>query len=519
MFALKDDTKVYKVGIYTRLSREDEDTPQSESIQNQKDFLMQFVLNKGWELADIYVDDGFSGTNFERPAFIRMIKDAEDKKLNLIITKDLSRLGRDYIETGYYLEKYFPEHNLRYIAVNDNIDTFHDDSNNDMNPFRSVINDMYAKDISKKVRTAMDTKRKNGKFIGSFAPYGYMKSTDDKNKLIIDTDAAETVKRIFNLYLNGNGYNTIADILNKEAEPCPSIYKKAKNPKYKNGNAHIGLWTSETIGSILRNPTYTGDITQNKYRKVNYKSKKLKCLSRDNWITINNTHECIIDKIDFSAVQGMISQNTVYKDNNNRKVHILGGIVYCGDCGERMTFTKSSNGNVYCICSNYKRFKRCTRHSIKESDLLKYVINDLKKISSKVIDKDKLLNKVKVNNERCIFEDKENNINNRLEEIKKSIKQMYEDKLRGILSEEDFIDINKEFNKEKIKLSEELKIIKDKLHEKDEDNNKQEENLRLIESIINFNKPDKFTLSQLIKSIQIYENKKIVINYNFKCPV
>lgn len=195
MYALEDnhqkrDTKIYNTAIYVRLSREDERSTESESIANQKDYLMGYVLEQGWNLVDIFVDDGYSGTNFNRPDFNRLIKAIESKKVNLVITKDMSRLGRDYIDTGYYIERYFPEHSVRYIALNDGIDTFANTSNNDMSPFKSVMNDMYAKDISKKVRTTADLKRKNGEFIGSFAPYGYRKDPNNKNKLLVDQAVA-----------------------------------------------------------------------------------------------------------------------------------------------------------------------------------------------------------------------------------------------------------------------------------------------------------------------------------------
>jgi len=192
-----NDTETYSVGIYLRLSKEDEIAGQSESISNQRDFITSYVLEQGWDIYDFYIDDGYSGLNFDRPAFKRMISDIENKKINLVITKDLSRLGRDYIDTGNYIERYFPQRNVRYIALNDGIDTFASSANNDMSPFKSVINDMYAKDISKKVRAVLDTKRKKGQFIGAFAPYGYKKDPTNKNNIIIDEVAASVVRRIY----------------------------------------------------------------------------------------------------------------------------------------------------------------------------------------------------------------------------------------------------------------------------------------------------------------------------------
>lgn len=285
----------FNVGLYLRLSKEDDTYNQSESILNQKDYLSDIVIKNGWTLVDTYVDDGFTGTNFDRPGFNMLLNDIEEKKINLVITKDLSRLGRDYIKTGYYIEQYFPEHGVRFIAVNDGIDTFsQNNSNNDLSPFKSVMNDIYAKDISKKVRSTMDNKRANGKFIGAFAPYGYVKSPENKNKLVIDPETSPIIKQIFKLYLSGYGYAKIANILNDEEVPPPSVHK-LNNSNYKNPKLKSCLWTHETVSKILSNPTYAGNLAQNKYYKVNYKLKKLRNVPRDKWVVVENTHEPIVD--------------------------------------------------------------------------------------------------------------------------------------------------------------------------------------------------------------------------------
>ena len=223
-----DNYKIFNVGIYLRVSQEDEKEGQSESIGNQQDFITRYVLEQGWNLTNVYIDDGWSGLNFERPDFKRMIADIESKKINLVITKDLSRLGRDYIDTGYYLERYFPQKNVRYIAINDGIDTFSQNGNTDMSPFKAVINDMYAKDISNKVRTALHTKKLKGDFIGSVAPYGYMKDPNNKGKLIIEEETAEVVKQIFEIFLEGGTKLGIANKLSMQGVPTPSQSKNLK---------------------------------------------------------------------------------------------------------------------------------------------------------------------------------------------------------------------------------------------------------------------------------------------------
>lgn len=328
----------YKVGIYCRLSREDELGYQSESIKNQKDYLTKYVVDNEWTIVDIYIDDGYTGTNFDRPDFKRLIKDIEKGNINIVITKDLSRLGRDYISTGYYLEKYFPENDIRYIAVNDAIDTFKNSAGNDISPFKSVINDMYAKDISMKVRSVMDSKRKEGKFIGAFAPFGYKKCKEDKNKLEIDEKIAPIVRRIFHMYIGGFGISKIAHTLNDEGVICPTEYKQ-KTTNYK-GTVIKRLWNHNTVRAILKNPTYMGCLAQNKYKKVNYKSKKLRTLSSDEWIIIEDTHKPIIDKKTFKDVQSMMKRKYSSEYKGKKSNRLFSGFVYCGDCEAYMTYTK-----------------------------------------------------------------------------------------------------------------------------------------------------------------------------------
>ncbi|WP_034328294.1 recombinase family protein [Alkaliphilus transvaalensis] len=514
------DNRIFNVGVYVRLSREDLDATESESIKNQKDYLTRYVIENGWNLVEVYCDDGYSGTNFDRPSFQRLIEDIESKRINMVITKDLSRLGRDYIGTGHYLERYFPEHNVRYIAVNDGIDTFNESSNNDMSPFRSVINDMYAKDISKKVRSVMDAKRNNGEFIGAFAPYGYAKDPQDKSKLIIDKEVAPIIVRVFEMYLQGHGYSHICHVFNDEGILSPAAYK-AQKTKYKNPKSKLGLWTHETIKRILTNPTYAGNLTQNRSKKINYKVKKLKAISKNNWITVKGTHEPIIPAEKFELVQQMINKKVSNEYSTEKSKHMLSGLIFCGDCGERMTFTKTAKGTSYCICSKYKRFKKCSRHSFLEEGLEKHVLDELKQISKYAIDKEKLLK---------IAQDKSNNtkgnkleddiaqINNRLTEIKRVIKNLYEDKLKGIISELDFIDLTQDYNKEREQLNKRLNNLDVTRKELAQHNSETDRLITLVQDIASFDNISKAIIAKLVDKIEIFEEQKIVIHYKFKKP-
>ncbi len=275
-----------KAALYLRLSRDEAGTTISESIQNQQDFLMRYAAENGLCVISVFADDGYSGTSFDRPQFKEMIDAIERKEIDTVVTKDLSRLGRDYIQTGYYLEQYFPLHNVRYIAVNDGIDTMFGGAGNDMSPFRAVFNDMYAKDISQKVRTALLTKKQKGQFIGRSAPYGYIKH---ENKLFIDKNTAPVVKHIFTWYLSGKTPKAIAEILTNEGVLAPC------------GKAFVP-WNDVTIRRILSNPTYAGHLTQNRCRKINYKVNKKVMLPKECWITVYNTHEAIIEQEIFNAV-------------------------------------------------------------------------------------------------------------------------------------------------------------------------------------------------------------------------
>ena len=264
----------YLVGLYIRLSREDEDkTHESESISNQKSLLLQYTKENNLKVYDMYIDDGYSGTNFNRPNFNRLIKDIELGKINMVITKDMSRLGRDYIGTGNLIEKYFPEHNVRYIAITDNIDTFLDSTNNDIAPFKAIMNDMYAKDISKKIKSSLKAKQKEGKWVGSKTPFGYIKDPNNKNHLIIEEEQAHIVKRIYNMCLDGLSFYKISKELTNEGIKTPAQYYEYK--WRSNYNCKYGMWHSKTIYDILTNRIYTGDTVQNKRTKVNYKIKKI----------------------------------------------------------------------------------------------------------------------------------------------------------------------------------------------------------------------------------------------------
>lgn len=491
----------------------------SESIINQKEFLTKYVTKQpNWLLIDIYIDDGFTGTNFNRPSFIRLKEDIEQGKIDMVITKDLSRLGRDYIDTGYYLEKYFPAKNVRYIAVNDGIDTFSKNSNNDIGPFMSVVNDMYAKDISKKVRTVKRTKAEKGEFIGAFAPYGYKKHPNDITKLVIDEDAAEIVKYIFNEYVNGNGLAYIAHRLNERKIPCPSVYKQ------QSSNYHCktisGLWGHNTIKKILTNKVYTGDLIQHQGEMVSYKVKKYRLLPKSEHLVKEKAHEPIIDNQTYELAQDILKRkaHNIHKKENSE--HLLGGLLYCPRCNNKYTYQVQSGlkNDMVAICSMYNRYGKdyCTRIAVRESILNEFVVQDLRKILQEKIDKEKLIksiDKTKINNDKKMLQKKIADNNRRIDEITKIIKTAYEDRVNGLLDTEEFVSFTESYKKERQELIEKTEKLNIKLS--NFENNKENELMKYIKEIVSFKDINRNIILNLIDSIEIINKENIKINYKF----
>lgn len=344
-----------RTALYLRLSREDEERKsESQSIANQRAFLLRYAEENGMEVYDCYIDDGFTGTNFDRPGFRRMIADVEGGLIDTVLVKDLSRLGRDHIDTGYYYERYFPQKRVRFIAVNDGIDTEQETAGNDMGLFKAAFNDLYAKDISKKVISALQSKKRGGEFIGARPPYGYRKSAESKNRLEPEPEEAEVVRKIYEKRLEGETFTGIARWLDSKGVPPPSA-REGKSA------AH---WNDTAVRRILTNPTYCGDLTQNRSRKVNYKVDRRRTLPPEEWITVRGTHEPVVSRAVFELVQAGIARRLPGGE------HPLGGLLFCASCGSRMAFV-SRGCYSYAVCGEWKRSggKRCRSHCCREEAL------------------------------------------------------------------------------------------------------------------------------------------------------
>ena len=383
-----------RVAIYIRLSKEDLNGSTSESVVNQKSLLTKYVKDNNFVLFDIYIDDGYSGTNFDRPAFKKMIKDIESNLIDVVIVKDLSRLGRDYIKTGEYIEKWFPIHNIRFIALLDGIDTLYDLSSNEMAPFKSVINDMYSRDNSKKIKMALRTKQEDGKWVGGCPPFGYMKDENDRNHLIINKEEVVIVKKIFSLFLKGHSINYIANYLSKQNIPTPSIIR-GKKSKYSS----FGIWSPITIKNILTNELYTGNMVQNRRKKVNYKIKKIIKNDRSSWIVVNNTHEAIVSEKEFDLVNKLLKANNKLLHHDKR---LFEGLVYCSSCNKRLVL--QTGKYEYFVCNTYRKYSKlglCTNHSVSNDKLEKEILSILDKLTGigRINDRNliiKLINKIVV---------------------------------------------------------------------------------------------------------------------------
>ena len=525
----------WNVGIYIRLSQEDEDNngdkKESNSITNQKLLLEEYILDKKeLYIFDTYIDDGYTGTNFERPGFQKMLDDIKKEKINCIIVKDLSRLGRNYIEVGNYIEKIFPMLNVRFISVNDNIDSYKNPSsvNTIIVPFKNLINDEYCRDTSMKIVSSLNGKKRKGEFVGAFPSYGYIKSKTDKHKLIVDDEAAEIVRMIFKWNVEDClGKVAICKKLNELGILNPTGHKKIELHQNYNNKGNDYTWTPSTIRNILKNEIYIGNTVQGKRKVKSYKIHKMENVPQEQWIKVENTHEAIISKELFERAQ-MLGKKDV-RMNNDGEVSKWAGILKCGDCKKAMNKKISRNGYgkkyEYYICSTYrqKSSKMCSLHKIRIEKLEEAVKNEI----------NNQLGKCKKINEIIETLQKENEIIKKKQTIEEHIikKKMKIEKINKLKLElyEDWKneDITKEEYKEyKQKYEFELSNIKRSIEKIEEEMKLQIENLEIKNRWINeFKKNKKIekltreVIETFIEKIYIFENNRMQIIFKFNSNV
>jgi site-specific DNA recombinase len=483
MAGIKEEKKIYLVGIYCRLSKDDGTDNESASIATQKSILTDYVKKQGWHIAKTYVDDGYSGTNFQRPSFQNMIKDIESGLINCVITKDLSRLGRNYLDCGLYLEVFFPEHNVRYIAVNDGVDTLNK-SAMDITPFRNILNEMYAADISVKIKSAYRARFQQGKFMGTTAPYGYIKDPADHNHLLIDDKVAHVVKEIFDLALKGNGVAKICRHLNKQHILRPAAYAAERGEtgfeRHFEGNEDKRyIWSGNSVRSILRSPIYAGNLVGYKRIAANMKSKKRPSKLPEEWEVIPNTHEGIVTQEEFDIVQQLITSRRL-PQNKGGFVNIFAGVIKCVDCGcalRAMNVHRRKRPEIIdCVqysCNNYARNGRseCSAHNIEARDLFNAVLADINCFADMAVNDEKAVRAIEkrlteTDQSRAKALEKERKkLNKRLAELDRLFSSLYEDKVMERITERNFEMMSGKYQKEQLEIEARLKEVTETLNE------------------------------------------------------
>lgn len=515
----------FNVGIYIRLSQEDKDKKyesDSESVINQRELLTNYVRNNNFNLVGEYVDDGYSGTDFERPGFQKLIEDIKNKKINCVIVKDLSRLGRDHVMTGYYMESYFPENNIRFISILESYDSFKNQASNDSSTFIIACNDYYSKQNSVKIRNVLNEKRKNGKFVGSLPCFGYMRDPEDKGHLIPNPETAPIVKQIFEWRKNGIGPSRIATMLNEKGYPTPSGYKKTN---YSTRLINRDKWNISSIKKILSNRIYTGDMIQHTQTKVNYKSKKKITLDQSMWMIVENTHEPLVDKDTFEYISKLIKQNTKdIQPKNRREKRLLEGKLFCKECGNRLSVLYRKNHDYWTAnCNRYARDpirEQCSSHFFPYNYLEDQIMEQFTKDVSRQLEEldfEELNKKVQIEVQKQT-RNLDNNINNLLiekEKITKRLTALYEDRFNEVITVDSYKELAKPFE-EKLKLINQS-IDEDQIrkYEVKSKLNELPDYTKKIKKLLDLNKPKKELVHSLIDRIVIDENRVITIQYKY----
>ena len=529
----------YNVGIYARLSRDDERQGESVSIENQKELLTRYVREQGWNLYSYYLDDGVSGTTFDRPGFNRLVQDATDGKINLVLCKDLSRLGRDYIEAGRYTDFVFPSLGCRFIALNDGVDTIR--KNNEMTVIlKNVMNDLYARDTSSKIKAVKQSTFKSGKYVGCYAPLGYKKSPEDKHKLIIDPVTAPIVRRIFDMRAQGDSFRKIARTFNDEGVPAPrTFYYMAEGRENLRGETPF--WNDVTVKTILRNEVYIGHMVQNKTGTISYKNHKQISKPRDQWIKVENTHEPLISQELWDHVQSLDKHPARGRTGKSGTIFLFSGLIRCMDCQSTMRHYQDSRKkkdgtpqSIYeaYVCNRYccGGKSACTSHHINQRVLVDLVTMDIR---SKAIyamnDPEGLKAKILKAREAVSMEQTKamqvslNALDKRLGELEKLVQAAYEDKVMGRIPEDICIKLLKQYEAERTEKLESKQALSNKLAESATDVKAVDDWLSIIRDYTQLEELDRPTLVRLISKIEVGEKtvvdgiteRTINIYYNF----
>ena len=517
--------KTYNVGIYCRLSNDDERDGESVSIENQKLLLQSYVRQMGWNEIDVYIDDGYTGTNFNRPGVQRLIEDAKAKRINLILVKDLSRFGRNYIEIGQYTDYLFPSIGCRFVALNNGVDTESKNGSTDVMCFLNLFNEFYSRDTSKKVKAVKRACAENGKFMGTYPAYGYKRDNEDKHHLVIDEDTAPIVRRIFSMRATGMGFTGIAAQLNEEGIPSPGMLYYQRRGKADPRRVNH-KWVGETVKHLIRNEVYIGNMVQGKTGTVSYKNKKLISKPEDEWIRVEGTHEPIISQEIWDTVQG-IDQKRVRKNAASDGIRsVFTGLVYCAECGfkmrnhtEKFTYKDGSPGRYSSfICGNYARSGKsaCTIHTIYENVLEQIVLEDIReKARFAAHDPEMLAQHIlrlkdkEAQSHRTSCEQELKAVKTRLDELERLMQSLYEDKYSGTVPQSVFQTLIRKYETERVEKAAALPELERRARSAMESRQDAGRWTEIIRQYTEITKLDESMLFALVDRIEVGEAQKV----------
>lgn len=523
----KTKVQVWNTCGYVRLSREDGDKEESNSVTGQKDLIRDYMARHP-ELREcgMKVDDGFTGSNFDRPAFQEMMAEVKAGKINCIVVKDLSRFGRDHLEAGEYLERIFPFLGVRFIAINDNYDSMNSNSESDelIVPFKNLINEAYCRDTSIKIRSQLEIKRRRGDFIGSFAVFGYRKDPADRHRLLVDDYAAEVVRDIFAWKLDGLSAGDIAARLSAAGIPTPMDYKQSQGMNYSTSFRikEKSEWSAGMILRILKNPVYTGVLEQGRVTTPSYRVKRLVNKPREEWAVVENCHEAIINYYDFESVQKALALDARTTENG-KAVDLFSGMVNCGECGGAMikkTVPSGKKKYTYYVCATHKNEKTCFSHGIRDTALTEIVLEFLKKHIRDVIDLADLLamtdtaqlQKAKVQKLRERLDTKEAEI----DRYQRLLRSLYESLADGLIDQSEYQNLKKSYTNRRAQAEEQADAVR---VEMEQEINRSNQGLGWIEEFRryqNIEVLDRSIVVRLIERILIFRDRRVDIVYRWQ---
>ncbi|MDE7246105.1 MAG: recombinase family protein [Oscillospiraceae bacterium] len=516
--------KVWNTCGYVRLSREDGDKAESNSITGQKQLIREFLSrNPDLQECGMKVDDGYTGSNFNRPAFQEMMADVKAGKINCIVVKDLSRFGREYLDAGEYIERIFPFLGVRFIAINDNYDSLHSNIESDhlIVPFKNLINDAYCRDTSKKIRSQLEIKRKRGDFIGSFAVFGYKKDPENYHRLIIDDFAANVVRDIFSWKLEGISTGDIAKKLNTSGVPTPMDYKQSQGLNYSTTFRvkERSSWSAGTVLRILKNPIYIGVLEQGKVTTPSHKIKRLVNKPREDWVIVENCHEPIIDRYDFENIQKVLALDT-RTSVSGKAVELFSGMVYCGECGGAMirkTSYTAKKKYIYYVCATHKNQKTCYTHSLRDQALYDIVLGVLKKHIQDVIDLFALMNLIDTAQlQQANIQKIKERLDKKHEEIERYqelLRSLYESLNDGLIDQNEYLELKETYRAQRNEAEERAEVIRQQMEQ-----GLETQDLGWVEKFRkhqNIESLDRNIVVSLIERIFIYRQHRVEVVFNW----